>query len=73
MKLNVDQCHLLVFRDKGIDVSLNIGGVNIKESKEEKFLGVIVEKETMLERASEVYLQEGSPKATSSLENLSLS
>ena len=34
--------------DKGTDVSLNIGEVSIKESKEEKLLGVIVDKKTIL-------------------------
>ena len=48
MKLNEDKCHLMVFGDKGNDVSLNIGGVNIKESNEEKWLGVILDKKTML-------------------------
>ena len=38
----------LSFGDKGNDVSLNIGGVNIKESKEEKWLGVILDKKAML-------------------------
>ena len=44
MKLNEDKCHQIVFGDKDSNVSLNIGGVNIKESKEEKLLGVIVDK-----------------------------
>ena len=35
MKLNQEQCHLMVFGDKGNNVSLNIEGLNIKESNEE--------------------------------------
>ena len=44
MKLNEDKCHLMVFGDKSNDISLNIGSVRIKESKEEKLLGVILDK-----------------------------
>ena len=44
IKLNEDKRHLMVFGDKGTNVSLNIGGVNIKESKEEKLHGVVVDK-----------------------------
>ena len=44
MKLNEDKCHLMIFGDKSNDISLNIGSVRIKESKEEKLLEVIVDK-----------------------------
>ena len=44
MKLNEDKCHLMIFGDKSNDIFLNIGGVRIKESKEEKLLGVILDK-----------------------------
>ena len=44
MKLNEDKCHLMVFGDKSNDVSLNIGRITIKESTEEKLLGVILDK-----------------------------
>ena len=44
MKLNEDKCHLMVFGDKSNDISLTIGSVRIKESKEEKLLGVILDK-----------------------------
>ena len=44
MKLNEDKCHLMIFGDKSNDISLNIGSVRIKESKEEKLLGVILDK-----------------------------
>ena len=43
MKLNEDKCHLMIFGDKSNDISLNIGSVRIKESKEEKLLGVILD------------------------------
>ena len=44
MKLNEDKCHLMVFGDKSNDISLNIGSVRIKESTEEKLLGVTLDK-----------------------------
>ena len=44
MKLNEDKGHLIIFGDKSNDTSLSIGSVRIKESKEEKLLGVILEK-----------------------------
>ena len=44
MKLNEDKCHIMVFGDKSNDVSINIGRVTIKESTEEKLLGVILDK-----------------------------
>ena len=44
MKLNGDKCHLMVFGDKSNDVTLNIGSITIKESTEEKLLGVILDK-----------------------------
>ena len=44
MKLNEDKCHLMIFGDKSNDISLNIGSVRIKESKEEKLLGVVLDK-----------------------------
>ena len=43
-KLNGDKCHLMVFGDKSNDVTLNIGSITIKESTEEKLLGVILGK-----------------------------
>ena len=44
MKLNGDKCHLMVFGDKSNDVTLNTGSITIKESTEEKLLGVILDK-----------------------------
>ena len=44
MKLNEDECHLMIFGDKSNDIPPNFGSVRIKESKEEKLLGVILDK-----------------------------
>ena len=38
MKANADKCHLLVTRDT--DVTAKIGELDVKNSKEEKLLGV---------------------------------
>ena len=40
MKLNEDKCHLMIFGGKSKEVSVKIGEANVKESKEEKLLGV---------------------------------
>ena len=44
MQLNPDKCHLLIFRGKNTDVSVQIGAALITESVEEKLLGVTLEK-----------------------------
>ena len=44
MRLNGDKCHLMVFGDKSNGVTLNIGSITIKESTEERLLGVILDK-----------------------------
>ena len=44
MKLNVEKCHLLVFGEKDTKVSLKAGSSVIKESNEEKLLGVIIDR-----------------------------
>ena len=41
MKLNEDKCHLMIFGGKSDEVSVKIGEADVKESKEEKLLGII--------------------------------
>ena len=41
MKLNEDKCHLTIFGGKSDEVSIKIGEANVKESKQEKLLGII--------------------------------
>ena len=41
MKLNEDKCHLMIFGGKSNEVSVKIGEASVKESKEEKPLGII--------------------------------
>ena len=43
MKLNEEKCHLLVFGEKDTETSINVGPSVIKESKEEKLLGVVID------------------------------
>ena len=42
MKLNEDKCHLMISDGKSNKVSVKIGEVRVKESKEEKLLGRIL-------------------------------
>ena len=44
MKMNEDKSHLLVFGNKDNEVTVNISGSLIKESDEEKLLGVTLDK-----------------------------
>ena len=41
MKLNEDKCNLMIFGGKSNEVSVKIGEASVKESKEEKLLGII--------------------------------
>ena len=41
MKLNEDKCHLMIFGGKSDEVYVKIGEANVKESKEEKLLGIM--------------------------------
>ena len=43
MKLKEEKCHLLVFGEKDTEISINVGPSVIKESKEEKLLGVVID------------------------------
>ena len=41
LKLDEDKCHLMIFSGKSNEVSVKIGEANVKESKQEKPLGII--------------------------------
>ena len=41
MEINEDKCHLMIFGGKSNEVSVKIGEADVKESKEEKLLGII--------------------------------
>ena len=44
MKLNDDKCHLMIFDEKSNDLSIKVGSRTITESREEKLLGVTLDK-----------------------------
>ena len=44
MKMNGDKIHLLVLGNKRVEATVNIYGSLIKESDEEKLLGVTIDK-----------------------------
>ena len=41
MKLNEDKCHLMIFGGKSNEVFIKIGEASVKESKDDKLLGII--------------------------------
>ena len=43
MKLNEEECYLIVFGEKDAEISINVGPSVIKESKEEKLLGLVID------------------------------
>ena len=49
MKLNVEKCHLMLFDENLNDHSVNVGPALIKESTEEKPLGVTLDKKLSFE------------------------
>ena len=62
MKLNDDKCHLLVFGGKTNDVSVTIGNSLIKESTEEKLLGVTIDKDLSFENHLDSLCKKASKK-----------
>ena len=45
MRLNGEKCHLMIFGEKSNNLSIKIGNTTIKESTEEKLLGVTLDKQ----------------------------
>ena len=45
MKLNEERCHLLVFGEKETEIPIKVGSSVIKESKETKLLGVVIDQQ----------------------------
>ena len=45
LRLNGEKCHLMIFGEKSNDLSIKIGNTTIKESTEEKLLGVTLDKQ----------------------------
>ena len=59
-KANTDKCHLVVSRD--IDVTFKIGEFDVKNSREEKLLGVKIEKQAFFRKSCFFPWQKGKPK-----------
>ena len=62
MKLNEDKCHLMIFGGKSNEVSVQIGEANVKESKEEKVLGVIFDQTLSFEQHVKTLCKKASQK-----------
>ena len=48
MKLNREKCHFMVFGDQSNDLTLKIETVPVIEIKEQKLLGITVDKKTII-------------------------
>ena len=58
MKLNEDECHLLIFDTKDIEVSIQIGGTGrLKESKEENPLCINFDRSLSFEQHVKFYVR----------------
>ena len=44
MRLNEEKCHSMTFSTSSTDTSIHVGNAQIKESSEEKLLGVTLDK-----------------------------
>ena len=62
MKLNEEKCHLLVFGEKDREISINIGPSVIKESNEEKLLGVVIDQKLNFKQHSDMVCRKASQK-----------
>ena len=62
MKLNEEKCNLLVFDEKDTKLSINVGSSVIKESNEEKLLGVIVDRKLKFKEHMLTVCKNGSQK-----------
>ena len=67
IKLNDDKCHLMTFGEKSNDISIKIGSTTIIENREEKLLGVTLDKQL----SSQTHVQSLCKKARQKLHALS--
>ena len=70
MKANADKCHLLVSSDESCTVKIE--DFNIKNSTEEKLLGVKFDSNLSFENHVTPSLQKGKPEITRSCKNIIL-
>ena len=62
MKLNEDKCHLMIFGGRSNEVSVKIGEANLKESKEEKLLGIIFDQTLIFKQHVKTLCKKASQK-----------
>ena len=60
MKLIEDKCHLVIYGGKNNEVSVKIGEVNVKESKEEKHLGIIFDQTLSFKQHAKILCKKAS-------------
>ena len=62
MMLNEDICHLIIFGGRSNEVSVKIGEANLKESKEEKLLGIIFDQKLSFKQHVKTLCKKASQK-----------
>ena len=62
MKLNENTCHLMISGGKSNEVSLKTGDANVKESKEEKLLGIIFDQTLSFKQHVKTFYKKASQK-----------
>ena len=62
MKLNEERCHLLVFGEEDTEISINVGPSVIKESKEERLLGVVIDQKLNFKQHLDTVCRKASQK-----------
>ena len=73
MKLNEDKCHLMIFASKSNEVSVKIGDASVKQSKEEKLLGITFHWTISFKQVlCQNYLQKSQPKTSCTCQNILL-
>ena len=62
MKLNEGKCHLLTFGTSQDDIKITVGEAIVKESSEEKLLGVTIDKNLNFKSHVSKFMQKRQPK-----------
>ena len=57
MKLNTDKCHFIVFGDQINDLTLQIETIPVVESREQKLLGITVDKKLSFKHTLNLYVR----------------
>ena len=62
MRLNRDKCHFMVFGDQSNDLTLQIDTIPVVESREQKLLGITVDKKPTFKTHVESLYKKAKPK-----------